>query len=711
LKQILQNLSNGKTSLVDVPSPRNIKSNVLIATKNSVVSAGTERMLVNFGKSNLLNKAKQQPDKVKVVLNKVVTDGLVATIDAVKSKLDQPLPLGYCNAGVVLESDVSNFEVGDRVVSNGNHAEVVRVPKNLCVKIPDGVDDESAAFTVLGAVGLQGIRLIQPTIGECFVVTGLGLVGLMCVQMLRANGCRVLGVDFDSKKCELARQFGADTVDLSKDEDPGIFARSFSRGRGVDGVLVTAATQSDEVMHQAAEMCRKRGRIVLVGVVGLKLRRDDFFKKELTFQVSASYGPGRYDSFYEEDGNDYPVGFVRWTEQRNFEAVLDMMDSGALDVQPLITHRYNIKNAIKAYTLLDDPSALGIVLNYPPQDKVKLQKSKVRLLSKSSTMPVKVAPCIGFIGAGNYASRILIPAFKETESVLDTLVTSGGISGVHHGNKNSFLTASTSIDDVLNNESINTVAIVTRHDAHATQVVDSLNAGKHVFVEKPLALTLGEIDQIDKAYKENNKSKNVKLMVGFNRRFAPHILKIKELMSNHQSPKSILMTVNAGPIPAEHWVQDIHVGGGRIVGEGCHFIDLMRHLIGHSIVDFTATMMGNASGVEVREDKASITLTFADGSFGTILYLANGGSAFPKERIEVFCDNAVLQMDNYRVLNGYGWSGFKKMQLFKQDKGQKACVQSFVSSIIDGKEVPIPYEETIESSRVSIEVANALRGE
>ena len=711
MKQILQNLSNGKTSLVDVPSPRNIKSNVLIATKNSVVSAGTERMLVNFGKSNLLNKAKQQPDKVKVVLNKVVTDGLVATIDAVKSKLDQPLPLGYCNAGVVLESDVSNFEVGDRVVSNGNHAEVVRVPKNLCVKIPDGVDDESAAFTVLGAVGLQGIRLIQPTIGECFVVTGLGLVGLMCVQMLRANGCRVLGVDFDSKKCELARQFGADTVDLSKDEDPGIFARSFSRGRGVDGVLVTAATQSDEVMHQAAEMCRKRGRIVLVGVVGLKLRRDDFFKKELTFQVSASYGPGRYDSFYEEDGNDYPVGFVRWTEQRNFEAVLDMMDSGALDVQPLITHRYNIKNAIKAYTLLDDPSALGIVLNYPPQDKVKLQKSKVRLLSKSSTMPVKVAPCIGFIGAGNYASRILIPAFKETESVLDTLVTSGGISGVHHGNKNSFLTASTSIDDVLNNESINTVAIVTRHDAHATQVVDSLNAGKHVFVEKPLALTLGEIEQIDKAYKENNKSKNVKLMVGFNRRFAPHILKIKELMSNHQSPKSILMTVNAGPIPAEHWVQDIHVGGGRIVGEGCHFIDLMRHLIGHSIVDFTATMMGNASGVEVREDKASITLTFADGSFGTILYLANGGSAFPKERIEVFCDNAVLQMDNYRVLNGYGWSGFKKMQLFKQDKGQKACVQSFVSSIIDGKEVPIPYEETIESSRVSIEVANALRGE
>jgi len=709
LKQILQNLSNGETSLVDVPSPSNIKSNVLIATKNSVVSAGTERMLVDFGKSNLLNKAKQQPDKVKVVLNKVVTDGLMSTIDAVRSKLDQPLPLGYCNAGIVLESDVSNFEVGDRVVSNGNHAEVVRVPKNLCVKIPDGVDNESAAFTVLGAIGLQGIRLIQPTIGECFVVTGLGLIGLMCVQMLRANGCRVLGIDFDSKKCELARQFGAETVDLSKSENPIIIAQGFSRGRGVDGVLVTATTQSDEVMHQAAEMCRKRGRIVLVGVVGLKLRRDDFFKKEITFQVSASYGPGRYDSFYEEDGNDYPVGFVRWTEQRNFEAVLDMMASGVLDVKSLITHRYDINNAIDAYSLLDDPSALGIVLNYPDQNKGKLTASKVELMTKSSNISVPSTACVGFIGAGNYASRILIPAFKEAGSMLDTIVTSGGISGIHHGNKNKFLIASTNVEDILNNESINTVAIVTRHDAHALQVIDALNAGNHVFVEKPLALTLDEIEKIDKAYQKINKANNVKLMVGFNRRFAPHIIKMKELLSSHHSPKSIIMTVNAGPIPAEHWVQDILVGGGRIVGEGCHFIDLMRYLVGCSIVDFTATMMGNVPGVGVREDKASITLSFADGSFGTILYLANGGSAFPKERIEVFCDDAVLQMDNYRVLTGYGWPGFKKMKLLKQDKGQKACVKAFVNSISEGQDTPISYAEIMESSRVSIKVANVLR--
>ena len=709
MKQILQNLSDGETSLVDIPCPKNIKSNILIATTTTVLSAGTERMLVNFGKSSYISKAKQQPDKVKMVLNKVVTDGLITTIDAVRSKLDQPLPLGYCNAGVVLESDVNGFEIGDRVVSNGNHAEVVRVPRNLCVKIPDNVDNESASFTVLGAIGLQGIRLIQPTMGECFVVTGLGLIGLLCVQMLRANGCRVLGIDFDSNKCDLARKFGAETVDLSKGESPIIIAQGFSRGRGVDGVLITAATQSDEVMHQAAEMCRKRARIVLVGVVGLNLRRDDFFKKEITFQVSASYGPGRYDSFYEEEGNDYPVGFVRWTEQRNFEAVLDMMSSGVLDVKSVITHRFDIENAIDAYGLLDNPDALGIVLNYPSQDREILTKSKIELNIQSPKVINPSSPCVGFIGAGNYASRTLIPAFKEAGAVLDTLVTSGGISGVHHGNKNQFTTASTETKDLWNNDKINTVSIVTRHDAHAQQVVDALKSGKNVFVEKPLALTLDELDIIDKAYHEANQTNTVRLMVGFNRRYAPHVVKMRELLDSHRSPKSIIMTVNAGAIPGEHWVQNSLIGGGRIIGEGCHFIDLMRHLVGHKINGFTATMIGNVPGVEVREDKASVTLSFEDGSFGTIHYLANGGSVFPKERVEVFCDDAVLQMDNYRVLTGYGWPGFKKMKLFKQDKGQKACAKAFIESIVNGEESPISYEEVMESSRVSIEVANSLR--
>lgn len=709
MKQILQNLSNGETSLVEVPCPKNLESNILIATSKSVVSVGTERMLVDFGKASYLKKAKKQPEKVKMVIDKVLTDGLITTFDAVKSKLNQPMPLGYCNAGVIIESGVNGFEIGERVVSNGNHAEVVRVPKNLCVKIPNNVDDESAAFTVLGSIGLQGIRLIQPTIGECFVVTGLGLIGLLCVQMLRANGCRVLGIDIDSKKCEIAQKYGAETVDLSKNEDPIIASNVFSRGRGVDGVLIAAASESDEILHQSAKMCRKRGRIVLVGVVGLNLRREDFYKKEITFQVSSSYGPGRYDSFYEENGNDYPIGFVRWTEQRNFEAVLDMMSSGSLEVKSLITHRFDIDNAINAYALLDDRSVLGVIINYPNKNQKKLKNTKVDINERKDEAVSSTVPYLGFIGAGNYASRTLIPAFKTAGAILETIVSSGGVSGVHHGIKNHFITASTETKDLWSNDKINTVSIVTKHNSHAQQVIEAISFKKNVFVEKPLALNEDELDKIEKEYFKANKLNTVRLMVGFNRRYAPHIMKMKELLNIRKSSKSIIMTINAGSIPVEHWTQDPLVGGGRIIGECCHFIDLMRYLIGHKISNFKATRMGNNNGVQVAEDKASITLSFEDGSFGTIHYLANGSPAFPKERIEVFCDNSVLQMDNFRVLRGFGWPGFKKMKLLKQDKGQKACVKAFVESIVNGTESPIPYEELIETSRISIKVAESLR--
>ena len=759
MKQILQNISNGETSLVDVPCPKNITDNLLIASRVTLVSAGTERMLVEFGKANYIEKARQQPDKVKQVMDKVKTDGLAQTVDAVRSKLDQPLPLGYCNAGVVLESVVEGFEPGDRVVSNGNHAEVVRVPKNLCAKIPDPVDNESAAFTVLAAIGLQGIRLINPTLGETIVVSGLGLIGLLCVQMLRANGCQVLGIDFDTRRCELARQFGAVTVDLSRSEDPLAVAQAFSRGRGVDGVIVAAANKSDEVMHQAAEMCRKRGRIVLVGVVGLNLRRDDFFKKELRFQVSASYGPGRYDPQYEEKGQDYPIGFVRWTEQRNFEAVLDMMATGALNIKPLITHRYAIDDAVEAYQLLGDPAALGILLTYSEKEETVLRSSVVQLnpdllsqgargIKKADHLQeekrVGVEPVVGFIGAGNYASRTLIPAFKDAAARLDTIVTSGGISGVHHGSKAGFNKAATDLNEIWGNEAINTVAIVTRHNVHASQVIMALESGKHVFVEKPLALKLGELELIKKAYYKVNgldpsssaplsdRENIVKLsphpermdgaaidvasasdgrilMVGFNRRFAPHIVKMKALLDSTGEPKSFIITVNAGAIPADHWTQDGEVGGGRIIGEGCHFIDLMRFLVGYPIASHQAFMIGHTPGMTVRDDKVSITLTFVDGSFGTIHYLANGGKAFPKERVEVFCSNAVLQLDNYRVLRGFGWKGFKPIKLWRQNKGQKACAKAFVDAIREGRQASIPFDEIIESSRVAIEVAESLR--
>ncbi|MGF1853521.1 bi-domain-containing oxidoreductase [Vibrio satsumensis] len=706
MKQILQSLANGETTIADVPCPQSKKGSLLISTNKTLVSAGTERMLIDFGKANFIDKARQQPDKVKMVLDKVKTDGLITTIDTVKSKLDQPLTLGYCNVGSVIDSGQTEFDVGTRIVSNGNHAEVVRVAKNLCARVPDNVSDEEASFTVLSAIALQGIRLVKPTLGECVVVTGLGLIGLITVQLLKANGCRVLGIDFDSSKCELAKKLGADVVDLSKGENPIKAAEIFSRGRGVDAVIITASTKSNEPVSQAATMSRKQGRIVLVGVVGLELSRADFFEKELTFQVSCSYGAGRYDSDYEEKGNDYPIGYVRWTEQRNFEAVLDMMSSGALDVKPLITHRYSINDAIDAYKCLDDRSSLGIVLDYPNDSVEELSRRLVNISSAEVSYEKSDVVCT-FVGAGNYASRVLMPSFKNADAKLDTVVTSGGVSAVHHGDKQGFAKASTDFEEAMQDSSTNTVVIATQHNLHSSQTISALQASKNVFVEKPLALTEEEIDLIEKTY--NELEEKPRLMVGYNRRFAPQIIKIKELLSSVSGPKTFIMTMNAGEIPAEHWTQDINVGGGRIIGEACHYIDLMRHLTGSKITGFNAMCVGDTPGVAIREDKASITLSFEDGSIGTIHYFANGGKAFPKERIEVFANDAVLQLDNFRKLTGFGWKGFSKNKLMSQDKGQNNCTTAFVDSIKEGKPSPIPFSEIIEVAKVSCKVAASLR--
>jgi len=709
LKQILQDMKSGLTTIVDAPSPTVSGGAVLIATQSSLISSGTERMLVDFGKASLIDKALQQPDKVKMVMNKVHTDGLMTTLDAVRSKLGQPLPLGYCNVGRVIKigESVDSFSLGDRVVSNGPHADVVKVGSNLCARIPDGVDDDSASFTVVASIGLQGIRLAEATLGECFVVTGAGLIGLLTVQLLRAHGCRVLAIDFDESKLALARQFGAETCNPSNGEDPVAAGMAFSRGKGVDGVIITASTKSNDPVSQAARMSRKRGRIILVGVTGLELSRADFYEKELSFQVSCSYGPGRYDPAYEEKGQDYPLPFVRWTEQRNFEAVLDMMASGQLDVKSLITHRFEFESAQDAYkTLTDDRSALGILLEYSSNVESRLVR-KVAL--KNQVEFRKDVPTIGFIGAGNYASRVLIPAFKAVGAQLHTLATAGGISSVVHGSKAGFAEASTDVYEMLSNAEINTVAIVTRHDSHANFVCKSLSAGKHTFVEKPLAIDFDGLDQVRSTYGEQLRSNAApQLMVGFNRRYAPQVQKIKNLLAPVKGPKSFIMTMNAGAIPADHWTQDNRVGGGRIIGEACHFIDLMRFLCGSEIVSVQARRMGNSPGVAVVEDKATITLGFADGSFGTIFYLANGSSSFPKERVEVFAAGGVLQLDNFRRLKGFSWKGFKKMNLWKQDKGQKACAGAFLESIKTG--VPaIPSNEIFEVAKVSIEVARLLR--
>ena len=711
MRQIVQHMQSGLTEILNAPTPVASRQSLLILTTCSLISAGTERMLVGFGKASYLDKARQQPDRVKMVLEKVATDGLMTTIEAVQSKMAQPLPLGYCNVGVLTEVGVGvdGFQPGDRVVSNGPHADVVKVPVNLCSRIPDTVDDESAAFVVVASIGLQAIRLAQPTLGEAFVVTGTGLIGLLTVQLLRAQGCRVLAIDFDESKLALARQFGAQTCNPGAGEDPVAAGMAFSRGQGVDGVIIAASTASSDPVTQAARMCRKRGRILLVGVTGLALNRADFYEKELSFQVSCSYGPGRYDPNYEEKGQDYPLGFVRWTQKRNFEAVLDMLACGQLDVKPLITHRFAFEDAPKAYeVLMADETGLGIVLHYTSPTPARMVRQVT--LKPDATFTCE-RPVMGFIGAGNYASRVLIPAFKAAGGQFHTIVSAGGSNGVIHGEKAGFAEASTDMAALLANTAINTVAIVTRHDTHSRFVAQALQAGKHVFVEKPLAIDQDGLDAVQAAYyaaQSHSQLGGPQVMVGFNRRFSPHVQIMKALLAPVKEPKSFIMTMNAGAIPSNHWTQDNAVGGGRVIGEACHFIDLMRFLAGSPIVSVQARRMGDAPDVAVTEDKASITLGFEDGSFGTILYLANGAASFPKERVEVFAAGRVLQLDNFRKLKGYGWPGFSKKNLWKQDKGQNACAAAFLQAVGNG--VPaIPAVEIFEVARVTINVADLLR--
>ena len=702
MKQVLQSLRNGKTTLADVPCPAPKDHELLIRTSRTLISAGTERMLIEFGKADPINKVRQQSDKVAQVLQKMKTDGIKPTIDAVLNKLDRPVPLGYCNVGRVLETGRqvgSAFEVGDRVISNGAHAEAVSISKTLCAKVPDNVSDDEAAFTVLGAIALQGIRLAKPTLGESFAVIGLGLIGLVTVQILRAQGCRVLGIDFDPARLEMAKRYGAKVCDLSAGGDPVKTAEQFSRGNGIDGVLITAATSSNEPVKHAADMSRKRGRIVLVGVAGLDLSRDDFFKKELSFQVSCSYGPGRYDPNYEDKAQDYPLPYVRWTEQRNFEAVLDMMASGALDVKPLISHRFAIEQAQDAYGLiLSDEPSLGIVLDYPGDAQKSdddIRQSEVELAVVKNAPAQKVS--LGFVGAGNYASGVLIPAFKASGAGLQTISSSGGVNGVYAGKKFGFAKTTTEWETILQDEAVNAVVIATRHDTHANMVCKTLEAGKHVFVEKPLALSLEEIERIEKAHQANP---SLHIMVGFNRRFSAHTQRIKKALAGYDNtPKSFVMSVNAGAIPSDHWTQDREIGGGRIIGEACHFIDLLRYLAGAPITDAMIQKMEAPDG-----DTATMSLSFVDGSIGTIHYFANGHKSLPKERLEVFYGGRVLSLDNFKVTTPYGWGGFRKFKTSSQDKGQKACAKEFISALENGCAQPIPLDEIFEVSKIVIQL-------
>lgn len=704
MKQILQSLKTGKTEISEVPLPAVHDREVLVQTHNSLVSAGTERMLVEFGKAGWIEKAKQQPDKVKMVLDKIKSDGLAPTIESVFAKLEQPLPLGYCNAGKIMQvgKGVLGFQKGDRVVSNGQHAEFVSVPQILCAKIPDSVSDEEASFAVLGSIALQGIRLAKPTLGESVVVMGAGLIGLMTIQLLRAQGCRVMAVDFDKSRLQLASEFGAEIMDLSSGGDVVDVVHGFSRGYGADAVLITVSSKSNDPVSHAAKMSRKRGRIILIGVTGLGLSRADFYEKELTFQVSCSYGPGRYDPGYEEKGNDYPIGFVRWTEQRNFQAVLDMMAEKKLNVRPLISHRYSISEAEKAYDLiLSSNPSLGILLEYEIQEFNK-EDNLIHLKKPKSLGEGDIG--LSFIGSGSFATKVLIPAFQKTGVSLLGIASKNGVSGSTYGKKFGFQQTTTDVEKLLQDEKSKVVVIASKHDSHAKYVKMALSAGKHVFVEKPLCLTHDELRDLEEFYETLSGNENTpSLMVGYNRRFSPQIKKIKELLSYYNEPKSFILTVNAGQIPTGHWLHDEEIGGGRILGEGCHFIDLLRFLSGSAIKGFTKSSMNSENG-----DTTSIQLSFRDGSIGTMHYFANGSKEFPKERMEVFCSGKVLQLDNFRKLRGFSWPGFRSMNLRKQDKGHHACVHSFIESLREGKPSPISIKEIFEVTRVSIDLQNNL---
>lgn len=698
MKQIIQNLNDGETTLAELPVPLCNSRSVLIQTSQTLVSLGTEKMLVDFGKGSFLMKAKQQPDKVKEVIAKVKTDGLSPTIAAVKNKLDQPIPLGYCNVGTVVEvgHDVTEFNVGDRVASNGPHAEFVSISKNLVAKIPEGVSDEQAVFTVIGSIGLQGIRLVNPTFGETVVVVGLGLIGLITVQLLKANGCNVIGFDFDQSKVDLAKSYGVDAVNPGKGVKQVEYVLEKTNKTGCDAVIITASNPSNDIISQSAQMSRKRGRIVLVGVIGLDIKRSDFYEKELSFQVSCSYGPGRYDSSYEEGGNDYPLPYVRWTERRNFEAVLNAISSGTLNVDSLITERVLFENFSEIYDNIGKGNSIASLLVYDTEKKcsdprnVKITESKIYDVGK---------PVLGVIGAGNFTGSMILPKLKAAGAQIKSIASSKGLSGSIQAKKHSIENSTTDHTGILTDSEINTVLISTQHGSHAMFVSQALESDKFVFVEKPLSTTWEGLVQVEKA-RENSKGW---VTVGFNRRFAPLALELKKRLS--PAPMNVIATMNAGFIPPEVWVHDLRAGGGRIIGEACHFIDLCTYFTGSKVVEVCMNAMGPVA--QANTDNASILLKYQNGSNAVINYFSNGSKTYSKERIEVHQQKSTLILDNWRKLTGFGVRGFSSKRS-KQDKGHLNQFKQLLESVKKASGPTIPWEEVFNTSKATLAAVDSL---
>ena len=710
MKQVLQNRKTGRPFVGEVPVPALQRGRVLVRTVASLISAGTERAAVELVSKGLVQEARQRPDLVKAVVAKVKNEGLLNTFASVRDKMAASQALGYSAAGIVaaVAEDVSEFQVGDRVACAGvgfaSHAEVLSVPKNLCVHLPENVSFESGAYGTLGAIALQGVRLAEPTLGESVVVIGLGLVGQLTVQLLKANGCRVFGLDLDQARVSLALELGADKAVVSN-ETVAKEIETWTRGHGADAVLITAATDSNQPVELAAQVSRLKGRVIIVGMTGMNIPRAPFFSRELKLMISMSYGPGRYDPEYEERGHDYPLPYVRWTEKRNIESFLELIGSERLNVERLTTHRFPITEADRAYQLISGETQepnLGVVLNYDPETEV------VRKISLGSTpQPRKAEKSIvlGVIGAGGYVPAMLLPHFKTEGVEFRSIATASGISAHDVGKRFGFAYAVSSAEEVLEDASVNLMVIGTRHDLHAELARAALERNKHVFVEKPLALNDVELESVLSAA----ESSTGKLMVGFNRRFSPLAERAKEFFKGRETPLSILYRVNAGRIPKEHWTQNADEGGGRIVGEVCHFIDLMQYLTGAPPVSVFAESINAKSSKIVDADSVFITLRFADGSNGSIAYLSEGDKSLPKERVEIFGAGRVFILDDFRRATLHKDGREEQVTLKIQDKGQQAQVRRICASVLQAGAAPISIDDLAATSRATFRVLDSLR--
>jgi predicted dehydrogenase/threonine dehydrogenase-like Zn-dependent dehydrogenase len=715
MKQVLQFRRSGQTRVVEVPAPVVPPGGLLVRNEWSLISPGTERMLTEAGGNlGLLNTARKRPDLVRRVVDKARSDGISATVDAVRTRIDVAVPLGYSCAGTVLEvgERAEGFSAGARIACAGagqaNHAEVVGVPMRLATPIPDGVDSADAAFVTVGAIALQGVRVADVRLGEACVVIGLGLVGQLTVQLLKAAGCRVFGIDLDPEKIDLALAIGADAACARS--DPRLIERvrdEFSGGRGADAILITAATGASDPIQLAPSLARDRAVVVAVGMIGMDVPRNAYYEKELQLRLSRSYGPGRYDRTYEEDGVDYPIGYVRWTEQRNMAAFLDLVAQGKLQPSRLVTHRFPIAEAEQAYRIVSGEVGepyLGILIEYPRDETVTPASTRVELAPR----PLERATVrLGVVGAGNFARSVLLPRVRQLDVQLRGVATASGPSAQQTGSRFGFVFATTDWQQVVHDDSVDAILVATRHDLHASVAAAALRAGIAVFLEKPMALSESELDAVLDAWRSSGRV----LMVGFNRRFAPTYQQLAAAFSGRRGPLVMSYRVNAGVVPRGAWVLDPAQGGGRLIGEACHMVDLMQHLAG-APVELVHTQPLPGIHAEIADDFL-LTLTFRDGSIGSLTYASGGDRSLPKERLEVFCGGRAAVLDDFRALElhagGRRRASGHGLLSAKQDKGHTAEIEAFLDAVHHGKPSPIHPEAAAHVTRVTFAAVESAR--